>query len=772
MVSFEPQPGVIYKNDYQKIFRAMASAPADRVLYTYRELCKTDLFFLLYFALGKEFINSEFRIADWWTNRIRDVEEGPVTGTLDLWFRGSGKSTIITTGENVQDVLIDPSERIAIFSFNRTLAKAFLMDIRRVFEGEGGNMIPTWFPDICWENYKTGPPKWSLDDGLFLRQNTTREPTFSAHGLVDSQPTGFHFTKRCYDDVVDENSVYTVGQMQKALERYQLSKNLRDLRRNRERVVGTRYDYGDTYGKIIDLGKAGKINLTHRVLPVITETAHGPEYHLYRPDEIEAMRGEMGEYVFNCNPYEAPILMSDWTEKPIGEVEVGDEVVGFENGVGKGNHNKFVRSTVTGIASREAEIQAIEFESGKRILCTPDHQWFSGRPGHDHHRKYRPAKVGHKLMAVIDPNIGERAQLNPSEQREWDYFAGIMDGEGACKSSPMSVSQSRVANPGVCERIERCLRVLGLPHNIYTDGREGKKTADMWYFLEPRQTKIKMLKYCDLGKSDQVAESMWKHPHNITHVTDRVVSIRPAGKTTVYSLETTSGNYVAWGYASKNCQMLLNPISQKNQKFKREYLTYWTSLAKLEEQGLASWPKYMLGDMAGWDELGKNKNKGLDRSAFIVIAVPPDGRWIVLDVMIDRMDPSQTMAYLFKSYDNWGWIKGGIEEEKLSNVLMFYLKPEMQRRGVRLPIEPLKHRGESKGSRIQRIEPQWEQKKIWLHPDQRALIQQFLRYPSDKHNVDGLDALAYATQLVPSRTKRFFQRPKPRPTARNKRGGW
>jgi hypothetical protein len=48
---------------------------------------------------------------------------------------------------------------------------------------------------------------------------------------------------------------------------------------------------------------------------------------------------------------------------------------------------------------------------------------------------------------------------------------------------------------------------------------------------------------------------------------DRVVERRPLGVTTVYNIQTETGNYIANGYASKNCQMLCNPLAGKQRMF-------------------------------------------------------------------------------------------------------------------------------------------------------------------------------------------------------------
>jgi len=218
-----------------------------------------------------------------------------------------------------------------------------------------------------------------------------------------------------------------------------------------------------------------------------------------------------------------------------------------------------------------------------------------------------------------------------------------------------------------------------------------------------------------------------------------------------------------------NCQVLLNPISAENQKFKRDHLTYWTSLKQLEDMGLSSWPKYALCDMASWDELGRSM--GLDKTALIVLSVAPDSRWYVLDCQIGRFEPSLLENMLFQSHSAWGWAACGIEEEKLSRILMYYLKPAMQKRGQNLPLVPLPTKGRNKHTRIQGLEPKWSRNEIVLNPDQKVLIRQFLRYPSDKHEVDGLDALAYALDLVPNRSRKV-RRPQERSTAHSSRGGW
>ncbi|PIW33319.1 MAG: hypothetical protein COW28_04135, partial [bacterium (Candidatus Ratteibacteria) CG15_BIG_FIL_POST_REV_8_21_14_020_41_12] len=62
------------------------------------------------------------------------------------------------------------------------------------------------FPDVVWRNPKRDAPLWSLDEGLVFKRKTNRkEPTISAWGLTEGMPTGLHFERRVYDDIVTED---------------------------------------------------------------------------------------------------------------------------------------------------------------------------------------------------------------------------------------------------------------------------------------------------------------------------------------------------------------------------------------------------------------------------------------------------------------------------------------------------------------------------------------------------------------------------------------
>lgn len=213
-----------------------------------RELARRDLFYLLTVVLGRRDLNH-----DWYFARCREVEAEP-DGRLDLWAREHGKSSLITFGLTIRDILRDPELTVGIFSFNRPTAKAFLRQIKREFEAN--ERLRALFPDIIWANPQRDAPKWSEDDGIIVRRaGNPKESTVEAWGLVDGQPTSKHFGLMVYDDVVTADSVTTPEMIEKVTRAWETSLNL-GTQGGRVRYIGTRWHYADTYKVILDRGSA------------------------------------------------------------------------------------------------------------------------------------------------------------------------------------------------------------------------------------------------------------------------------------------------------------------------------------------------------------------------------------------------------------------------------------------------------------------------------------------------------------------------------------
>lgn len=183
----------------------------------------------------------------WIFERCREVQAEP-NGCLDLWAREHYKSTVLNFGLTILEILNDPEITIGIFSHTRPIAKGFLRQIKREFESN--EQLKLLFPDILYEDTRQSP-KWGEDDGIVVRRKgNPKESTVEAWGLVDGMPTGKHFKRRIYDDVVVPASVTTPDMIAKTTEAWELSDNL-GSEGGHWRIIGTRYHFNDTYGEMM-----------------------------------------------------------------------------------------------------------------------------------------------------------------------------------------------------------------------------------------------------------------------------------------------------------------------------------------------------------------------------------------------------------------------------------------------------------------------------------------------------------------------------------------
>lgn len=229
---------------FYQIFEANNPPPEDRAL-----LGCNDRFYLLTYLLHRP-----DALNPWLYNRCREVEADP-DGYLDLWARYHYKSTIITFAGNIQDILIDPEITIAIFSISLKVATPFLEQIKEEFEGN--ELLKETYPDVLWFEPRKEAPHWSNEGIVVKRNGNPKEKTVEAHGLIEAMPTGRHFKKLVYDDVVTEKHVDNPDVIKKVQHRIELSDNLGTAARadtkevTRVQYIGTRYSYADPYGVLL-----------------------------------------------------------------------------------------------------------------------------------------------------------------------------------------------------------------------------------------------------------------------------------------------------------------------------------------------------------------------------------------------------------------------------------------------------------------------------------------------------------------------------------------
>ena len=267
-----------------------------------RELVLADLYYLLVRVCKREdmlpcrgragFVDNTFAF-----DRCREVQANP-DGYLDLWAREHWKSSIITFGLTIHDILNDPETTFGFFSHTRPIAKAFLRQIQREFESN--KVLHMAFPDVLWGEDTKASPKWSEDDGIIVKRKTNpNEATIEAWGLIDGQPTSKHFKKLLYDDVVVAGSVTNEEMIAKVMVEMERSYNL-GTTPGVKRAAGTRWHFNDAYKTMADRG-----TFRLREYPGRTGGTEEGESVVWSDDTHFEKRRNMGPYT-----YAAQILLN------------------------------------------------------------------------------------------------------------------------------------------------------------------------------------------------------------------------------------------------------------------------------------------------------------------------------------------------------------------------------------------------------------------------------------------------------------------------------
>lgn len=260
-------------------------------------LGRRDLFFLLVFLLNRKDVDR-----DWLFERCQEVQNGP-NGYLDLWAREHYKSTIITYGKTIQDILDSHSEdsyywdqevTVGIFSHTRPIAKAFLTQI--MFELEFNIVLHDLYPDVLWRYPRKEASKWSLDSGIVVkRKSNPKEATVEAWGLVDGQPVSKHFLILNFDDIVTKESISTPDQIKKTTDALALAFNLGVIDKGKKRFIGTHYHFNDSYKEMLKRKTA-----IPRIYPATKDGTVEGEPVLMSKEALMEKRRDMGPYIFSC----------------------------------------------------------------------------------------------------------------------------------------------------------------------------------------------------------------------------------------------------------------------------------------------------------------------------------------------------------------------------------------------------------------------------------------------------------------------------------------
>lgn len=262
--------------------------------------------------------------------------------------------------------------------------------------------------------------------------------------------------------------------------------------------------------------------------------------YIYHPDYLSLW----------CLDGDSLVYMANQTLKPIRDVVPGDFVVGTDamdrTGKRRGPRSKLAKAVVKAVHSRLAETVRVTLASGATVICTPDHSWGYYNAEKSPHL-YGHAKVGRDLVRV------HAMPGSPPQGSEWlrGWLAGMYDGEG---SFPRIVQSSK--NQANCEALAKAFETMGIKVSVtpYTPTKTslGRSLTNAYYISGGRDEYIKFLEWMRPVKCDtkQVVKRVFTARFGRP---DKVVRIEPSGTRLVHCLTTSTGNFVAEGILSHNC---------------------------------------------------------------------------------------------------------------------------------------------------------------------------------------------------------------------------
>ena len=85
-----------------------------------------------------------------------------------------------------------------------------------------------------------------------------------------------------------------------------------------------------------------------------------------------------GDEIYHCLDPATRVLCSDLTWKPIGDLEAGDKIVGYDEYADQPGHagrRRLREATVLGVQRQHGRAFRLSFVDGTSVVCSPNHRW-------------------------------------------------------------------------------------------------------------------------------------------------------------------------------------------------------------------------------------------------------------------------------------------------------------------------------------------------------------------------------------------------------------
>jgi hypothetical protein len=279
---------------------------------------------------------------------------------------------------------------------------------------------------------------------------------------------------------------------------------------------------------------------------------------IIEPKESTLLSGR-GPASFCLDP-ETPILTADLRWVPIGTLQAGDELVGFdEHPERPGAQRKMRRTSVVRTWRVRKPAKRIVFTDGTSVTCSAEHRWLiKGKGPGGTYRWTTTDRLG--------PGSFIRHLVDPwEEDRTWEggYLAGIYDGEGCVSGWSGRAGREVFFSQNGGEVLDYTLKLLrgkGFHPQHYTNS---SKNCQQWAlggmndsmaFLGSIRPQRLMTKSASVWEGVAPRGGLTPSGAQRKDAFKAIVSIEELPAQELVDIETTAHTFIANGLFSHNCQ--------------------------------------------------------------------------------------------------------------------------------------------------------------------------------------------------------------------------
>jgi len=287
--------------------------------------------------------------------------------------------------------------------------------------------------------------------------------------------------------------------------------------------------------------------------------------------QFDAYRGILGHVHAsgNCVTADVPVLCSDLVWRPAGELLPGDELIAFDELAPDQQGRRLRKATVVANEVRRAALMRVNTASGS-IRCTPEHPWLVRRGRGVGGRKRQSEWGAWQWVATEDLQPGDEVchVLEPWQtDRSWEsgWLAGMYDGEGSLSIVQVKRKDGTPGASGgvylscaqrVSDTAEEMLRQIKERVPVYSLKRAPSglgKTDMVQATIQRRSGVLRMLGMVRPARLLAKAQAAWENA-TLGKFASRITveSVEWAGTGLIAAMTTSTGTYIAGGFAMHN----------------------------------------------------------------------------------------------------------------------------------------------------------------------------------------------------------------------------